>query len=106
MILQQGDVILESTDEKPEGAEVARKNGQLVLAEGEVTGHSHTIDAKDAKMFETSMKNAMDFLLVLKSPTTIRHQEHKAIKVPAGKWKIRRVKEYDHFAEEARAVKD
>jgi hypothetical protein len=106
MILQQGDVILESTNEEPQGKQVARKDGKLVLAEGEVTGHSHTISAPDAKMFETTMGNAMDFLLLLDSPTTIRHQEHKAIKVPAGKWKVRRVKEYDHFAEEARVVRD
>jgi hypothetical protein len=49
----------------------------------------------DAGMFVASEK-----------PFTIVHEEHKPVTIPAGKYKVKRVQEYDHFAEEAKNVAD
>jgi len=102
MLLQQGDVLIKSVKSISKGEKVARKARGYVLAEGEVTGHAHCIEDeidlildKSGTMFMSNDKEV-----------TITHEEHGHIQIPAGKWEIGMVKEYDHFAEEARKVQD
>lgn len=101
---QQGDVLLKTCDKLPEGAKpVAARPRGFVLADGEVTGHAHVIeDTTGVELVEVNgtlyMKCAED--------RTLTHEEHKAIHVPAGCYEIGIVQEYDHFTEEARAVRD
>lgn len=100
---QQGDVIMEPAG-IPEGAKaVAARERGFVLAEGEMTGHAHVIDrVADIEFME---KDGL-FYIVNKKPVTVRHEEHKPLTLPAGTWRVRGVREYDHFAEEARRVAD
>jgi len=101
---QQGDVLIEKTEAIPAGAKsVAAKPRGFVLAEGETTGHAHVID-KVADI-EFAEKDGL-FYIVNKKPVTVRHEEHKPITLPAGTWRVRGVREYDHFTEEARRVID
>jgi hypothetical protein len=102
---QQGDVLLHSVEDIPAKAEKTEpKNGQFTLAIGEATGHSHTIDTLDTcEMFKDEA--GVTWLSVL-APTTVRHQEHKAVTVPKGKYRIGLVREADPFEKEIRAVKD
>ena len=109
MLYQQGDVLIEKIDAIPSNVKEIEKNGnaKLVLAEGEATGHSHTIDtieAPNTRLFAGI--DIPDMFLQTSAKTTIKHEEHHHIDIPAGNWKIRKVQEYDHFAEEARAVQD
>jgi len=101
--MQQGDVIIERCDSMPDGKPGPVKGGKLILAEGEVTGHAHRVE-KVANM-EFVEKDGM-FYLKSDTPFTVEHEEHKEITVPAGIYKVRGVKEYDHWAEEARRVAD
>jgi len=103
MLYQQGDVLMEKVEEVPEGAsEVQREGARLILAEGEATGHAHAVTDTTATLY------AVDEVHYLDAPkgVTVKHEEHHQVKLPAGKWRIRKVKEYDHFAEEAREVRD
>jgi hypothetical protein len=104
MLLQQGDVLLQKCTSIPKGAKVKKPTPRgYVLAEGEVTGHAHTIvETGKAQLFESDNEV---YLKVIKE-VTLKHEEHKAIVVPIGDYKVGKVIEYDHFAEEARAVKD
>jgi len=103
MLIQQGDVLLRAVKSMPKGKKVERKARGYVLAEGEVTGHAHVIeddidlilDEASGKMFMTNAEEV-----------TIKHEEHHHVNVPAGTWEIGIVKEYDHFAEEAKNVAD
>lgn len=101
---QQGDVIIEPVADLPaEAKKVEAKPRGYVLAEGEVTGHAHVIDrVADIEFVE---KDGM-FFIKNKKPVTVRHEEHKPVTVPAGTWRVRGVREFDHFAEEARRVID
>ena len=96
----QGDVILVPV-ETVKGEKKARGERGYVLAEGESTGHAHTVQdeiemmVSEAGMFVASEK-----------PFTITHEEHKPITIPAGKYEVKRVLEYDHFKEEAKRVLD
>jgi hypothetical protein len=73
-----------------------------VLAEGEATGHAHTLES-DVDVFE--LENGIrEFKL--SQDTVLTHQEHNPITLPKGTYVSDKVIEYDHFTEEARQVQD
>jgi len=85
----------------PDGAKKIKPvNGRVVLAEGEATGHAHTIDAKCATLFGVDE----NMVVVVDKPTTLDHQEHGAIEVAPGNYWVTRQREYS--PEEIRRVLD
>ena len=97
---QQGDVTIQPAS-IPAGA---RKDAGRVLAHGEVTGHAHRLtEASDGLLVEI---DGQLYLSVGAGGATITHEEHKPVELPAGGYRIGRVREYDHLAEEAREVRD
>lgn len=99
---QQGDVLIEPIDEFPE--QELTPCADLVLAHGE-SGNCHV--AVNPLVQLLAVNEMLKFMCVPEGGTDIRHEEHGRIKdLPPGKYRISRVKEYDHWAEEARAVKD
>ena len=98
MLLQQGDVLIKSTKEIK-----GKKLKHLTLAKGEATGHHHTITKGDAELYK---HDGTLFLRVNSDEAELTHQEHNTITIPKGDYEIGVVREYDHFSEEARNVKD
>lgn len=96
---QQGDVTIKPVAEVPAGA---KPSGSNVLREGEATGHAHRAVAGDVQLFIEGNQ------LFMRAPsgTEVRHEEHNVVEVPPGIYEIGGVREYDHFAEEAREVLD
>ena len=108
-LIQQGDVLLFRVDDIPSGAEALKPdaNGRgFVLAEGEATGHCHslTADTQAVQMFKTS--DGTLYLNVMAPKAPVKHQEHKAVTLPKGKYRIGKVREVDPFADEIHAVRD
>ncbi len=101
MVIQQGDVIVELVDGIP--LPQAKKLKHTTLAEGEVTGHSHVAIGDEVELFEDTSGT-----LWLSAPhgAEVKHQEHHQVTLPKGTLKVCKVREYDHFAEEARLVRD
>jgi hypothetical protein len=86
---RQGDVLIATADAIPHGA---TKRPNCVLAEGELTGHSHRIDQPSvAELYEC--KGAL-YLRVLASEAQVVHQEHGPIKLPQGVYAIWQQREY------------
>lgn len=73
------------------------------LAEGETTGHYHEAVGAGVALYEPS---AGAMVLDAPSGAEVRHQEHGPIALPPGRYDRTIVLEYDHFAEESRAVVD
>lgn len=96
--IQQGDVLIKPSQIPSE----AKKLDTNVLQEGEFTGHAHRLHGDGYSVYQ---QHDQKYLRLLK-PTALRHEEHKEIELPAGDYKIDIVREYDHFAEEARRVMD
>lgn len=99
---RQGDVFIERVKSIPEGAVPAKRvNGAWVLAEGEATGHAHTIKQDYGELFEK------DGTLYLKvdAPAPLKHQEHKTVTIPAGVYRVTRQREWSD-AQEPRPVID
>lgn len=102
--LQQGDVLLTRVQALPAGIanKIQRGKRGLVIAEGEVTGHMHLVEGKDAELVEIGGR----MLLKLERAAVIVHEEHKPIRIPPGIWEVGRVQEYDYLAQMARPVAD
>ena len=108
---QQGDVLIKpitdfhDKNELPENVRLkAVKN--VVLAEGEVTGHAHRIEQDNCYLYEDEDGNL--FLEVKDKPCNLTHEEHKPQDIRPGLWWIDGVVERDHLAkiEKTRRVID
>jgi hypothetical protein len=90
-IYRQGDVLILRVSDIPKEAVAAKRDkGQIILAYGEVTGHSHAIHDKAVKSFLCGD----DLYLALDTECEVTHQEHGLIRLPAGKYKVAHQVEY------------
>ena len=88
---RQGDVLLMSVEEIPEGAKPkGRDGGRVVLAYGEVTGHAHAITEPEALLLDA--ENGL--FLQADETVTLRHEEHAPITVPSGSYQVIRQREF------------
>lgn len=73
----------------------------VVVAEGEITGHKHTVIADPSE--QTDIRIAQDekgyYLKVIKGNALVTHEEHKTIVLPIGDYQIIRQVEYDELTE-------
>ncbi len=95
--IQQGDVLLQEVAGLPTGAARAPGTGPLVVARGELTGHSHVIKSDQAALWTLTKDGVTQLYLEVRAPVTIVHDEHKPLPIPAGIYMVGRVKEYDYF---------
>src|SRR5688572_8817280 len=90
-IYRQGDVLIERIAEIPRGAtKRIGIGGRIILAEGEVTGHHHSLDIDDADWWKADG----ELFLTVNRPTPVTHQEHSPLPLPRGKYRVRRQREY------------
>lgn len=88
---RQGDVLIAQCEQLPMGARpVAREDGRVILAHGEVTGHAHAIVEPDVEMYE---KDGNYYIRVL-SQAVVRHEEHAPIALDPGDYRVIRQREY------------
>lgn len=97
----QGDVLIEEVvDRSPSGTPIEpAADGAIVLAEGEVTGHRHTM--RDSVTFFRDDALARDIPTELyighvkvEAPMSrVEHQEHAPINLPRGTYRVRRQRE-------------
>ncbi len=88
---RQGDVFLERVAELPKGKRQEARDGRLILAYGEATGHHHSVAERDGELVETE---AQEVYLRIMRTTTLDHQEHAAITLEPGVYKVGRQVEY------------
>lgn len=95
LMYRQGDVLIERVAKRPTTAvkPVARENGKIVLAHGEVTGHAHAIEEKGVALFSGGV-NGVTYLEVESAMAALRHEEHATIELPTGTYRVQRQREY------------
>lgn len=98
-LYRHGDLLVADVDSIPNDARELR---HLVLAEGELTGHSHRIAERDTAVLFQSFGNL--FLRVTGDFATLVHQEHGPIELPRGTYRVWRQREYS--PREIRFVRD
>ena len=100
-MIRQGDVLLVKCNELPGGLKKIRPvNGRLVLAEGEATGHAHTIDAACATLFGVDES----MMVVVDKPATLDHQEHGSIEIAPGQYWV--IRQYEYTPQAVQRVAD
>jgi hypothetical protein len=93
MLIRQGDVLLVPVSEVPMGSSVRRRDGRLVLATGELSGHAHVVRDEHAELVTSQWAREL-FLLVHGVAATLTHEEHSALTVPPGSYRVIRQREY------------
>ena len=91
--IRQGDVLLERVRRRtlPKGTFQAPRQGRLILAYGEATGHHHSVAVADGELVETEAHEV--FLRIMRA-TTIDHQEHGSLALDRGVYKVTIQQEY------------
>ena len=90
--VRQGDVLLVPVDAIPVQAGIEPRNrSELILAEGEVTGHAHAVRSPDAWILRLG---ATRYLLAQRE-VVLTHEEHAPIPLPAGAYRIVIQREFD-----------
>ncbi|MGH6898276.1 MAG: hypothetical protein ACREJ5_17290 [Geminicoccaceae bacterium] len=102
-LLRQGDVLLIPVDEVPRRAvrvPAVEHGGRrcLVVAHGERTGHAHTLPAEPGITLFRDEGGAGDsggFLEVAIASVKLHHEEHRALRIRAGRYRIVTQRQYD-----------
>lgn len=107
--LQQGDVLLARVNLSPADLDNAIKTLKskrgIVLAEGEVTGHYHAIEVDEDEAELIKLGERM-LLNVKADSVTLKHQEHRPVKISKGVWEVGQVVEKDWLSGMVNPVKD
>jgi hypothetical protein len=89
VLYRHGDVLITRITRLPIAAQT--REG-ATLAHGEVTGHSHRLQPADAVQL---WAQGNELFLEVKAPSaTLIHEEHRAIELPQGVYRIWRQREY------------
>lgn len=89
-LYRQGDVLFRRVDSIPREGAVKRENG--VIANGEVTGHTHAVaDLNAAEVLDCGTGL---YVHVGENGVSIQHQEHGPIELPAGDYQVTIQREY------------
>lgn len=98
VIFRQGDVLLMQVEAVPAGAKDVTPDDRIVLAFGEVTGHAHACyepRTKDRPAGKALLwdAGAERFLQVIQT-TALKHEEHTAITLTPGVYRVVQQREY------------
>jgi hypothetical protein len=102
---RQGDVLIVPVDSIPEATQpVAREQGRVVLAHGEVTGHHHSIVEEGVELVTAEEAAELYLLVHGTEPVELTHQEHDTIRVEPGEYQV--IRQVEYTPEELRQVAD
>jgi hypothetical protein len=91
---RQGDIYFVKLDGEPRSDGAPVKNG--IIAKGETTGHAHRVSP--SSMAQGALLSLVGRSMFLRSPeagTTIVHDEHGPIALPAGSYAVVPQREFD-----------
>lgn len=97
MYIRQGDILFKKIDGQIEGK--SQKN--LIVAEGEATGHHHTLVAEASSEIIGDRTKFQ-----IKGKARLTHQEHDAINFLAGTYVVINEREFDYIEQTLTQVKD
>ena len=86
----------------PMGCKPEALGSRIVLAHGEVTGHAHAIHDLDNVDVMVSPDGGV--YLRVKAPSTLRHEEHAAVILTRGNYRV--VRQVEYSPQEIRNVAD
>ena len=97
---RHGDLLIKPVAALPDGAALQPRKGDLILAEGEATGHAHRIASPDVLLWEAEGQRYIE----VAEPALLTHEEHHQILLAPGYYEVVRQRVYT--PEEVRLVAD
>jgi hypothetical protein len=99
----QGDILLEEVENAtPVEVMPHDRDGAIVLARGEITGHRHTFHSGNVVMFRDAAlardvppQLYLGHIRIDATPAELQHEEHATVTLPAGTYRVRRQREWD-----------
>jgi hypothetical protein len=92
-MIRQGDLLLIPVPGIPPG--LARREGRLILATGEATGHAHVIDDPAAVLWGDELDaRFLEVTATVDLVHTSNPADHDTLTIPAGFYQVRRQREY------------
>ncbi|MGQ9371220.1 hypothetical protein [Azospirillum sp. ST 5-10] len=91
---RQGDVLLIPCPVLPKSARPAPAADDVILAYGEVTGHSHAMAGERVRYFLEDGSGRGFIQVHGGAPVALRHEEHGTVPVEPGLYEVRRQREY------------
>jgi hypothetical protein len=101
----QGDIPFAPYTGEIKGKEF-KHNGSVVLALGEKTGHKHVITVPDITDMDAYKCADGGWILTLRKEGTLTHNQHGALTIAPGTYRVGQEREHDYFAEVTRQVID
>lgn len=93
MQYRQGDLFFEKIEQFPKRISLRPViTDDLILAHGEATGHAHRMES-DSVLSHAGRTTGRQYLEV-KDQAKVFHEEHDPLSLPAGKYLVRRQREY------------
>lgn len=96
LLFRQGDILIRSVESVPPKAKLEKPQAQIVLAEGEATGHFHAIEQTEGVRHYKDGR-FRQWIVVDTPVTTLRHPEHAPIEIPSGTYEVVRQREYQPY---------
>ena len=97
-IIRQGDVLLVRVADLPKGAKDITQGNRIVLAEGEATGHAHAVmeprTAERPKGKAVLWSAGAERYIQVLEAVALKHEEHAAVPLEPGLYKIGIQREY------------
>ncbi len=90
MVYRHGDVGLKRIAAIPKGAKAQERRGDIILAEGEVTGHAHRIADPTVRVWCEDDKRYIE----VTTATVLDHEEHGPITLEPGIYEVLQQREY------------
>lgn len=101
----QGDIPLYPYSGELKGTKVSHQ-GSVVLALGEKTLHKHTITTLDPNDLEVWRQLEGGWIITLKTEAQLTHNQHGALTIAPGTYRVGQEREYDPFMKISRQVID
>jgi len=108
MNLRHGDLIFTKVNELPQNLKKVFTGKKFIIAEGEYTGHKHVVEVIDRENteFDLYQDTQGNYILDLKTPAQLTHQEHKTITFAPGIYIQEFEQEFDYFTKSINQVRD
>lgn len=103
IVFRHGDVTLHQVSEEPQVREIIAEGNNIVIAEGEATGHHHRLLGEQVMV----MKGFDDKTYIkITKPTKLVHEEHNCLTILPGIYRQEQEVEYDYFEKTMKNVRD
>lgn len=94
LLFRQGDVLLERVTAIPADVLEIKREGCVVLAEGETSGHQHVIKSPGIRVYAPPQSEQPTYLEIAEALALLEHEEHSPIRLEKGIYRVTQQREF------------